>query len=216
MARHKQRKFTELATLPNFFKLPEHIKGKWNADCFKNDKEIILELGCGKGEYTNKLGAEFPNKNFIGIDLKGARLWRAAKNAMANNLSNVAFLQINIDNIVDYIDYEEISEIWIPFPDPYPKPSKWKKRLVSSYYLNKYKDILKKDGILHFKTDNTGLFEFAKETLESEKHQILQITDDLHESDILNEYNGIPTYFEGLFREKGEKIKYIQFSLGES
>ncbi|MBT7826502.1 MAG: tRNA (guanosine(46)-N7)-methyltransferase TrmB, partial [Bacteroidetes bacterium] len=127
--------------------------------------------------------------------------------------NNVAFLQINIDNIEDYFAEEEVSEIWIPFPDPYPKPSKWKKRLISSKFLTKYKRILQQKGILHFKTDNTPLFEFAKETLDKDKHSILQITDNLHESDLLNEYNSIPTYFEGLFRDKGEKIKYIQFQL---
>ncbi|MBT3422274.1 MAG: tRNA (guanosine(46)-N7)-methyltransferase TrmB, partial [Bacteroidetes bacterium] len=101
----------------------------------------------------------------------------------------------------------------IPFPDPYPKPSKWKKRLISSKFLNKYKTILQQKGIVHFKTDNTPLFEFAKETLDKDKHSILQITDNLHESDLLNEYNSIPTYFEGLFRDKGETIKYIKFQL---
>lgn len=214
MARHKQKKFEELATLPNFHKEAEVLRGKWNSNCFKANKPIILELGCGKGEYTNNLGVKFPDKNFIGIDLKGVRLWRGAKDAIDRKLDNVAFLQINIDRIVDYFEVDEVDEIWIPFPDPYPKPCKWKKRLISSYYLDKYKDILKKDGIIHFKTDNTALFEFAKETLESENHRILQITDNLHESAILNEYNGIPSYFEGLFREKGEKIKYIQFRLG--
>ena len=103
--------------------------------------------------------------------------------------------------------------LFLPFPDPYPKPSKWKKRLISSKFLTKYKRILQQKGILHFKTDNTPLFEFAKETLDKDKHSILQITDNLHESDLLNEYNSIPTYFEGLFRDKGETIKYIKFQL---
>ncbi|MBC8343061.1 MAG: tRNA (guanosine(46)-N7)-methyltransferase TrmB [Bacteroidetes bacterium] len=209
MARHKKKKFAELATLANFYKLPDYIKGKWNAECFKNDRPIVLELGCGKGEYTNKLGAEFPDKNFIGIDLKGARLWRGAKNAIASKLKNVAFLQINIDNIVDYFEHEEVAEIWIPFPDPYPKPSKWKKRLVSSYYLNKYREILKSNGILHFKTDNSGLFEFCRETLEMEKHRILQIADNLYGSENLDKFNGIPTYFWEIFRGKGEKSKHF-------
>ncbi|MBT5528746.1 MAG: tRNA (guanosine(46)-N7)-methyltransferase TrmB [Cytophagia bacterium] len=213
MARHKQRKFAELATLDNFYFQPENMQGKWNSLCFKNTNPIVLELGCGKGEYTNNLGAKFPDKNFIGVDLKGVRLWRAAKNALDNKLNNVAFLQINIDNIEDYFAEEEVSEIWIPFPDPYPKPSKWKKRLISSKFLTKYKRILQQKGILHFKTDNTPLFEFAKETLDKDKHSILQITDNLHESDLLNEYNSIPTYFEGLFRDKGETIKYIKFQL---
>jgi tRNA (guanine-N7-)-methyltransferase len=213
MARHKQRKFAELETLPNFYKLPENMKGKWHVACFKNTNPIILELGCGKGEYTNHLGMKFPDKNFIGIDLKGVRLWRAAKNAIDNQLQNVAFLQINIDNIQEYFSEGEIDELWIPFPDPYPKPSKWKKRLISSNYLNKYKPLLKKEATIYFKTDNTGLFEFAKETLEKEEHRILEITDNLHESSILNEYNSIPTYFESLFREKGESIKYIKFQL---
>ena len=213
MARQKQRKFAELATLPNFYNAPEQMQGNWRELCFKNTHPIILELGCGKGEYTNNLGAKFPDKNFIGIDLKGVRLWRGAKDAIDRKLSNVAFLQINIDKINEYFGFDEVAEIWIPFPDPYPKPCKWKKRLVSSLFLNRYKFILKKEGIIHFKTDNTPLFEFAKDTLKEEGHRILQITDNLHESDILDEYNGIPTYFERLFREKGEAIKYIQFRL---
>jgi tRNA (guanine-N7-)-methyltransferase len=211
MARHKKRKFAELATFDNFFDQPENINGDWRELFFKNSNPLILELGCGKGEYTNELGKRFPDINFIGIDLKGVRLWRAAKNAIDAELTNVAFLKINIDHIAYFFKNDEVDEIWIPFPDPYPKPSKWKKRLVSSKFLSMYRQILKPNGIVHFKTDNTGLYEFAIETFSNQKLNIIENTIDLYNSEILNSYNSIPTYFEQLFKEKGETIKYIKF-----
>lgn len=213
MARHKLKRFAELETFPNYYDQDQSMKGKWSAHFFKNNHPLILELGCGKGEFSLGLGKEFQDLNFIGIDLKAVRLWRGAKDAMDADLSNVAFLKANIYDIEEYFAKNEVDEIWIPFPDPYPKPSKWKKRLVSSNYLNKYKNILKKEGIIHFKTDNTGLYEFACETLEQMNCKILDNTDDLYQSDIQNKYNSIPSYFESLFMEKGEKIKYIRFIL---
>lgn len=212
MARHKKRKFAELATFDNFFDQPIGISGDWREMFFKNSNPLILELGCGKGEYTNELGKRFPDINFIGIDLKGVRLWRAAKNAIEAKLTNVAFLKINIDHITEFFNGGEVDEIWIPFPDPYPKPSKWKKRLVSSKFLSMYKQILKPYGIVHFKTDNTALYEFALETFSEQKLEVLENTNDLYGSEILNSYNSIPTYFEQLFKEKGETIKYIKFN----
>jgi len=216
MSRSKIKKFSELATFTNYLNGEVPMKGKWNVHYFRNENPLVLELGCGKGEYTNHLAHVFPDRNFTGIDLKGARLWAAAKASQNIQLSNVAFLQINIDKLTDHFDREEVDEIWIPFPDPYPKPSKWKKRLISSWYLNKYKQVLKKEGMIHFKTDNLALYHFALDTINKEDHDIVMHTDDLYNSAIQNEYNSIPTWFEHIFREKGESIKYICFQLNNT
>ncbi|MEA3495599.1 MAG: tRNA (guanosine(46)-N7)-methyltransferase TrmB [Bacteroidota bacterium] len=213
MTRQKKIKFNELATFDNAFESPNEMKAKWNSDYFKNNNSIILELGCGKGEYTNELAKRFPDKNFIGVDIKGVRLWRGAKDAIIAKLQNVAFVRILIQNITEIFDKNEIAEIWIPFPDPFPRPSKWRRRLVSSLYLNYYKDILIKNGIINFKTDDTDLYKFGLKTLQEEKHEIIEYTDNLYNSSILNEYNSITTYFEKIHREKGETIKYIKFRL---
>jgi tRNA (guanine-N7-)-methyltransferase len=198
--------------MPNALISPENTMGRWK-EIFGNDHPISVELGCGKGEYTNRLGKEFPDRNFIGIDLKGARLWRAAKNAIADDLGNVRFLLINISDILDYFDQHEVAEMFIPFPDPFPKPSKQKKRLVSEKFMQKYKIILREGGIIHFKTDNTDLYKYTLSVLEAGGYQILLKTDDLYASDIVDLYNSIPTYFEQIFIDQGMSIKYIRFSL---
>jgi len=212
MSRKKTPRIAEFKTLPNALISPVNMKGKWK-DYFGNDHPVSIELGCGKGEYTNRLGQEFPDRNFIGIDLKGARLWRGAKNALAAELTNVRFLLINIGNILDYFDPNEVSEIFIPFPDPYPKPSKHKKRLISEKFLNMYNTILIPGGIVHFKTDNTDLYNYTLEVIKSGGYKILVNTQDLYHSDVIDVYNSIPTYFEQLYTEQGMAIKYIRFSL---
>ncbi len=214
MTRKKLQKFAELETFPNYFEVPHHLKGRWNTGYFYNQNPLVLELGCGKGEFSNRLGQEFPDKNFIGIDLKGVRLWRAAKNALNDKLEHVAFIKANITDLESMFGSREISEIWIPFPDPYPKPSKWKKRLVSIPFLERYKRVLKPGGEIHFKSDNTALFKFCLESIHEFNGEIIEKTTDLYNSDILNHYNGIPTYFETMFRQQGESIKYIRFKLG--
>lgn len=212
MSRHKRRKFSELATFPNFISEPYIFKGKWNEIVFKNLNPLVLELGCGKGEFSITLARLFPEKNFIGIDLDGARLWRAGKDALTLNLSNVVFVQANIQSITEIFSENEASEIWIPFPDPYPKPSKWKKRLISSIFLDYYKNILQPGSMLHFKTDNTALFEFGLKSIYESGFYIIEYTYDLYNSALQNEFNTIPSYFESLFKEKGEPIKYARFS----
>jgi len=214
MSRKKTPRIAEFKTLPNALISPENMKGRWN-EHFGNDHLIALELGCGKGEYTNRLGKEFPEHNFIGIDLKGARLWRGAKNALAADLNNVRFLLINIGNILDYFGPNEVSEIFLPFPDPYPKPSKHKKRLVSEKFLNVYKTILIPEGIVHIKTDNTDLYNYALSVIRAGGHKIIINTPDLYHSEFIDLYNSIPSYFEQIFIEQGLKIKYIRFSLNK-
>jgi tRNA (guanine-N7-)-methyltransferase len=213
MSRHKTRKLAEIKSMANVFEDARHFRGKWKQECFGNDNPIVLELGCGKGEYSIALAKKFPGKNFIGIDIKGARLWRAAKDANACGSNNVVFLKALIEQIEDYFSISEVTEIWIPFPDPYPKPSKSKKRLISSKFLNFYSKILIPDGIIHFKTDNEKLYEYALNTLKAEGHLISSATEDLYNSGDLNEYNSIPSYFETLFLEQGKTIRYIRFSL---
>jgi tRNA (guanine-N7-)-methyltransferase len=215
MSRKKGPKLAELQTFPNVVFKDRDTAGTWNSHIFNNNHPIVLELGCGKGEYTLRMAEAFPNFNYIGIDLKGARLWRAAKDALASGLKNVAFLQINIIEICDYFATEEVSEIFIPFPDPFKKPSKSQKRLISKRYLDLYAHILKKKGLLHFKTDNGPLYNFALYTLKTEGHEILANTDNLYQSGLVDFYTSIPTYFEQLFIEKGETIKYIKFRLQE-
>lgn len=214
MSRKKTPRIAEFKTLSNALISPENMKGKWR-EHFGNDHPISVELGCGKGEYTIRLGKEFPDRNFIGIDLKGARLWRGAKNALASELNNVRFLLINIGNILDYFDENEVSELFIPFPDPYPKPSKHKKRLVSEKFLNFYKSILIPEGIVHFKTDNDDLYNYTLSVIQSGGAKILVNTTDLYHSEVIDLYNSIPTYFEQLFIEQGMTIKYIRFSLNK-
>jgi tRNA (guanine-N7-)-methyltransferase len=214
MSRKKTPRIAEFKTLPNALLSPENMKGKWN-EHFGNDHPISLELGCGKGEYTNRLGKEFPEHNFIGIDLKGARLWRGAKNALAAELNNVRFLLINIGNILDYFDPNEVSEIFIPFPDPFPKLSKHKKRLVSEKFMNMYKIILIPEGLVHIKTDNTDLYNYTLSVIESGGHKIIINTPDLYQSEFVDFFNSIPSYFEQIFIEQGLKIKYIRFSLNK-
>lgn len=200
--------------MSNAFSDGTHFRGKWSRECFDNDQPLVLELGCGKGEYSIALSKSFPERNFIGIDLKGVRLWRAAKDAAEAGLKNVVFLQIAIEKIEESFAPDEVSEIWIPFPDPYPKPCKAKKRLISPKYLDFYKNILVKNGLIHFKTDNDGLYNFAVEVLEKEGHYISAVTDDLYHSEIQDKFNSIPSYFESIFLSQGKTIKYIRFMLG--
>jgi tRNA (guanine-N7-)-methyltransferase len=214
VSRKKTPRINEFKTLPNALVSPVNMKGNWSTH-FGNNHPISVELGCGKGEYTNRLGKEFPDRNFIGIDLKGARLWRGAKNAIADGLNNVRFLLINIGNILDYFDSNEVSELYIPFPDPFPKPCKHKKRLVSERFMILYKNILIPEGIVHFKTDNTDLYNYTLSVIDQGGHKIIVNTDDLYHSDLIDLYNSIPTYFEQVFIEQGMNIKYIRFSLNK-
>lgn len=213
MSRRKKPKLAEIKIMPNVFEDPTGKKGNWNSNYFKNNNPIVLELGCGKGEYTTNLAQKFLEKNFIGIDIKGARIWKGAKISLQNEIKNVGFLKILIEKIEDHFEENEVSEIWIPFPDPYPKPSKFKKRLISPKYLNYYKNILQTKGFIHFKTDNDGLYEYAMETLKSEGHNIIEYTNNLYQSNITNEFNTIRTYYENKFLEEGKTIKYIKFQL---
>lgn len=188
----------------------ECIHGKWN-EFFGNDNEIVIELACGWGEYTISLAEKFPNKNFIGIDLKGDRVWKGSQYAQNNNLTNVAFLRTHIIEILKSFDENELDEIWLTFPDPRPKDRDEKHRLCNKSYIEKYRRILKPGGWFRFKTDNTELFEYGLQVLTEFKIKDHEFTFDLYNSPLLEDHHGIKTKYERIWTEKGEKIKYMKF-----
>lgn len=190
------------------------IKGKWNSELFKNNNPIVLELGCGKGEYTVGLAEKFPESNFIGIDIKGARMWRGAKTANEQNLPNVAFLRTRIEFINSFFSRDEVDEIWITFPDPHPGGRNSNKRLTSPWFLNLYRLFLKDKGLIHLKTDNTELFEFTSKTVDYNNLETVFSTSDLY-SEQNHNIHSIKTHYEKIFLSAGMKITYLSFRLGK-
>jgi tRNA (guanine-N7-)-methyltransferase len=188
------------------------IKGKWNQELFKNRNPLVLELGCGKGEYTVGLANNFHDKNFIGIDIKGARMWRGAKTANEQNLSNVAFLRTRIEFINSFFSEDEVDEIWITFPDPHPGGRNSNKRLTSPWFLNSYRLFLKDKGIIHLKTDNKELYDFTSKVLTFNNLEIILSTNDLY-SEKTNSILSIRTHYEKIFLDGGLKINYLSFRL---
>ena len=188
----------------------ESIHGKWNK-FFGNDNEIVIELACGWGEYTLSLAEKFPEKNFVGIDIKGDRIWRGSQYAQQNGLTNVAFLRMHIIEILNLFDENEVDEIWLTFPDPRPKDRDEKHRLSNKQFLEKYQKLLKPGGWFKFKTDNTDLFEYTLHVLSDFSIKDHAFTFDLYTSDLLLEHYDIKTKYEGIWTEKGEKIKYMKF-----
>ena len=197
MGQKKLIRFAELKTFSNVLQYPEAMKGKWN-EFFKNTNPITLELACGKGEYAVGLGRLYPGKNFIGVDQKGNRLWVGAKKALQQGLSNVAFLRIQIDKIHDYFDADEVSEIWITFPDPQLRTGKAKKRLTHPKFLRLYQDFLVPDGPIHLKTDSPNLYQFTKTVIEKYNCKLLEDADDLYEKQEISEDLKIKTHYEAL------------------
>lgn len=194
----------------------ENIKGKWHSDFFKNENPITLELGCGKGEYTNGLAGVFPERNHIGVDIKGCRIWTGATTALDQKLDNVAFLRTQILLIEKFFEKGEVDEIWITFPDPRPKDRDIKRRLTNPRFLKLYKNILKKDGVVNFKTDNHDLFGYTCETLEELKIKPIICTWDLYEQpELVAEHHGIQTAFEKTYLGRGTPIKYMRFQLDD-
>jgi tRNA (guanine-N7-)-methyltransferase len=188
------------------------IKGKWNTDYFKRDRPITLELACGRGEYTVGMARLFPDRNFIGVDKKGDRLWKGSTWAVEDQLANVAFLRTEILFIESFFEPGEVDEIWLTFPDPRPRIRDIKRRLSSSRYIDMYKKMLKPSGYFRFKTDNTDLFNFTLEEL-AFRHDLadFEYTHDLYESPLRPECYDIKTKYEEMFAAKGEKIKYLRF-----
>ncbi len=193
---------------------PENMKGKWNS-FFKNDHPIVLELACGKGEYAVGLGVLFPHKNFIGVDLKGNRIWVGAKKALENHLTNVAFLRTEIDKIAEYFAKDEVSEIWITFPDPQLRNSKARKRLTHPKFLRFYQHFLVPGGFIHLKTDSPNLYQFTKLVIEKYHCRLHKDYADLYSLDNISAELQIKTHYDSLDIAKSNRVHYLCFSLGD-
>lgn len=218
MGKNKLTKFAEMASYSNVFQYPFEklkseafpLKGRWNEEYFRNENPIVLELGCGKGEYTVELAKLFPEKNFIGIDIKGARMWSGATQAIRQNLKNVAFVRTHIELICHFFAEKEISEIWITFPDP--QMNKVNKRLTSTRFMREYSRLLNENGIVHLKTDSNFLYTYTKEMIHANQLDVYFETDDLYRSEWQNPILQIQTFYEQQWRARGLNIKYIKFS----
>jgi tRNA (guanine-N7-)-methyltransferase len=223
MAKRKLKKFAEVSSFNNCFFLSFEqstdqglpLKGKWHKEYFKNNNPIVLELGCGKGEYTVGLSQRYPEKNFIGVDIKGNRIWTGAKAAIENNLGNVAFVRTRIDFIEACFASGEVDEIWITFPDPQPQKTRVRNRLTNLMFINRYKNILKPGGIINLKTDNKPFYDYTLEVIAENNFKLLDHTHDLYanigERD--EALTGIKTYYEKKFSEMGFKICYLKFQV---
>lgn len=218
MGKDKLRRFDEVDKFENVFEFTDFSekpkpKGRWHKDIFKNDNPIILELACGKGEYTLNLARQFPVKNFIGIDIKGARIWRGAKTALQDQLDNVRFVRMYIDHLDEYFEKDEIDEIWITFPDPYPRKSKRSKRLTSPKFQNIYNSLLKKDGVIHLKTDSDFLYNYTLKTISEERCRLYENIDDVYKEKPNDPLLTIKTFYEQMHLKKGKTIHYLSFRL---
>ena len=222
MAKHKLERFAQMATFENVVQ-PEleevlnkdyKLKGNWKATFFKNNNPIVLELGCGKGEYTVGQAQRNPNKNFIGIDIKGARMWRGASFSLQNGIKNAGFLRTHIEHIASFFAPGEVSEIWITFPDPQEKRIRAKKRLTSSGFLALYKKFIEPSGLIHLKTDNSLLYEYTCQLASHNGLDVKISTNDLYNSGIDDEaLLSIQTFYESGFLAQGIAIKYLKFTL---
>lgn len=214
MGKDKLRKFAEVATFENVVQLDagKEYKGQWASKFFGNNMPVVLELACGKGEYTVNLAKMFPNKNFIGVDYKGNRIWRGAKTALEEGIKNVGFLRIQIETILEHFSENEISEIWITFPDPQPQESREKKRLTNPNFLERYKLILNQDGIMHLKTDNDGFYAYTLEQIDALKLTKFKETVDLYKSNLVDDVLSIKTYYERKYLAVDKNINYVQWT----
>jgi tRNA (guanine-N7-)-methyltransferase len=217
MSKNKLAKFADLNTFGHVIQITYSeltrekfkLKGNWKTGFFNNNHPIVLELGCGKGEYTVGLAKLFPNKNFIGIDIKGSRMWAGAKETRDDKLENCGFIRTNIELLSHFFAPGEVSEIWITFPDPQMKRTN--KRLTSIRFLKQYSEILNPEGVIHLKTDSDFLYQYTMATIDKNKFPLLINTDDLHASGTAGEILSIRTYYEQQWLDRGKKIKYLQY-----
>jgi tRNA (guanine-N7-)-methyltransferase len=217
VGKNKLQKFEDMKDYPHVFQYPFAVlqekgfemKGRWNEDFFKNNHPIVLELGCGKGEYTVGLSKLFPCKNFIGIDIKGARIWTGAKQSLSENLTNVAFLRTHIELINHFFARGEVAEIWITFPDP--QMNKVNKRMTSTRFMKLYREILNDQGIIHLKTDSNFMFTYTCEMVKVNHFPVLVQTDNLYHSGLADEILSIQTFYEQQWLDRGLNIKYLKF-----
>lgn len=221
-SKNKLKRFKENETFVNVFQPTREevvadqfpLKGKWNSDFFKNDHPIVLELGCGKGEYSVGLAERSPDKNFIGIDIKGARFWRGAKTAVENGLHNVAFLRTQIELIEHCFAADEVSEIWITFPDPQIKYKRTKHRMTNAAFLDNYKKILQPNGLMHLKTDSEFMHGYTLGLLHGAGHEVLYANHNIYKNEgAPAEVTGIQTFYESQYLEVNKPITYIQFRI---
>ncbi|UZO81579.1 tRNA (guanosine(46)-N7)-methyltransferase TrmB [Aquimarina sp. ERC-38] len=221
-SKNKLKRFKENKTFRNVIEIPREevlkdqvsYKGSWRTDFFKNSNPIVLELGCGKGEYTIELAKRNPNKNFIGIDIKGARFWKGAKAALEEDLNNVAFIRTQIELISYFFNESEVDEIWITFPDPQIKYKRTKHRLTNTSFLSQYKDILKPEGLLHLKTDSEFMHGYTLGLLHGLGYPVLYANHDVYKNEgAPKEVTAIQTFYEKQYLEQKKAITYIQFTL---
>ena len=214
--RKKLQRFAENAQCHNVIEpgkpFYETIRGQWRSDYFKNAQDVAVEVGCGRGAYTLGLGQHFPDSNFVGVDVKGARLWAGSTQAVAAGLRNVAFLRTKIEQLDQFFGPAEISALYIPFPDPRPRDRDAKRRLTSPRFLKLYRSLLQPGGQVYLKTDDAALFAYSLGVLQHEAIQGLRYTEDLYQSDLLQEHHGIQTAYEQRFLAQGVTIKYLRFA----
>jgi len=224
VGKNKLSRFREMESFEKVYQPPFeevfnrdfHLKGHWKKEVFGNDNSLTLELGCGKGEYTTGLAGLYPERNFMGLDIKGARIWRGARDARDAGMENVAFLRTRIDFISSFFAREEVDELWITFPDPQEKRRRRKKRLTGALFLNRYREILRDGGLVSLKTDNLKLYNYTLELARFNKLHISSYSGDIYAEGWDNEITSIQTYYESRFRDEGIPIKYIGFQLPSS
>ncbi len=223
MAKRKLQRFAENATFNHFFQpgweelsAGFSLRGKWNTGFFGNINPIIIEMGCGKGEYTVDLSMKYPERNFIGIDKKGARMWKGAKTSNEEKRLNVAFVRIRAENICRVFSPGEVAEIWITFPEPQPRSPRYSKRFTSPEFIERYRQLLKPDGIIHLKTDNDMFYNYTLEVIKDGGHKLIYSTGDLYSNfgdpevkDVID----VQTHYEKIWLEQGLTIKYLRFRL---
>lgn len=221
MGKNKLERFAENKTFNNLFEYSFErlrdegfpLKGRWKQDFFKNDNPIVLELGCGKGEYTVGLAREHRDVNYIGVDIKGARMWVGLCAARDEELDNVAFIRTHIEMIDGFFDKDEVSEIWVTFPDPQPGKARARKRLTGPNFLERYRRFLKEDGVVNLKTDSDLMYEFTVNVAKEADYPIYHNYDNLYANDDDLEVKKIRTYYEQIWLDKGLTIKYIRFGI---